>query len=93
MGVQRKEKLDEVNKIVWNKARHVGQGYSQQKCINFTETFALIIGLEVIPILLSIVAHSKMKPFLYDRFDRDMLPERTWKSSHALNKESEQEIC
>ncbi|KAG5033073.1 hypothetical protein JHK85_017055 [Glycine max] len=43
------------------------------------------VGLEAIPILLSFIAHSNMKPFLSNRFDRYMLPEKTYK-------ESEQEV-
>lgn len=47
--------------------------------------FCFLVGLEAIPILLSFIAHSNMKPFLSNRFDRYMLPEKTYE-------ESEQEV-
>ncbi|RDX81575.1 putative mitochondrial protein, partial [Mucuna pruriens] len=37
-----KNKLDQNGKVVQNKAKLVTQGYSQNKGINFIETFALV---------------------------------------------------
>lgn len=56
-----KNKLDEEGKDVRNKARLVVKGYSQQKAIDYIETFALVSRLEAIHILLTFVAHNKMK--------------------------------
>ncbi|RDX81636.1 putative mitochondrial protein, partial [Mucuna pruriens] len=44
-----------------SKVRFVAQGYSQQEGIDFIETFAPMARLEVIHILISFVAHCKMR--------------------------------
>lgn len=54
-------KLDEDGKVVRNKAKLVGKGYSQQKGINYTKIFALVARLEAIQILLSLAAFRKIK--------------------------------
>lgn len=39
-----RNKMDKLDKIIWNKARLVAQGYSQQKKVDCDETFALWKG-------------------------------------------------
>ncbi|RDX63651.1 Copia protein, partial [Mucuna pruriens] len=56
-----RNKLDQNGKVVRNKTMLVAEDYSQQKKIYFTKTFALVARLEVIHILLSFVAHYKMR--------------------------------
>jgi len=48
-----RNKLNEQGEVTRNKARLVAQGYSQQEDIDYTETFALVAGLEAIRLLLS----------------------------------------
>jgi hypothetical protein len=48
-----RNKLNEQAEVVRNKARLVAQGYSQQEDIDYTETFAPIVRLEAIRLLLS----------------------------------------
>lgn len=45
--------MNEQGEVVRNKARLVAQGYSQQKGMNFFETFAPVARLEAIILLLS----------------------------------------
>ncbi|XP_070037105.1 uncharacterized mitochondrial protein AtMg00820-like [Nicotiana tomentosiformis] len=45
-----RNKLNEEGKVIWNKARLVAQGYSQQEGIDYDETFALVAQLESIRI-------------------------------------------
>ena len=61
-----RNKLDEAGKIVRNKARLVSKGYSQLEGIYYTETLAPIARLEAIHILLSFVAHTKMRLYQMD---------------------------
>lgn len=46
--------------MVKNKARLVAQGYSQQEGIDYTETFALVAGLESICLLISFVVNHNI---------------------------------
>ncbi|XP_070036412.1 uncharacterized protein [Nicotiana tomentosiformis] len=55
-----RNKLNEEDKVVRNKARLVAQGYSQQEGIDYDETFAPIARLESIRIVL---AHASFKGF------------------------------
>lgn len=48
-----KNKLGENGIIIRNKARLVAQGYNQEEVIGFDETFALVLKLESIRLLLS----------------------------------------
>ena len=49
-----RNKLNEQDDVVRNKARLVAQGYSQQEGIDYTKTFAPIARLEAIRLLLSL---------------------------------------
>ena len=62
----RKKKLDEIGKVVRNKARLMAKGYSQQKGIDYTETFVLVARLKAIHILLSFVAQHGMMLYQMD---------------------------
>ena len=55
-----RNKLDEAEKVVRNKARLVAQGYNQQEGIDFTKTFAPVARLEAIRILLAFAAHKNI---------------------------------
>jgi len=61
-----KNKLDEQEKVVRNKARLVAQGYNQQEGIDFTETFAPVARLEAIGIMHSFATHKDIKFFQMD---------------------------
>lgn len=50
-----RNKLDETCKVLRNNIRHVTKGYSQQKDINYNDTYPLIARLDIICILLSCV--------------------------------------
>ncbi|KAK1550070.1 hypothetical protein Q3G72_013207 [Acer saccharum] len=56
-----RNKSDEYDNIVLNKARLVAQGYSQIEGIDFDETFTLVTRLESIRLLLSISSVHKFK--------------------------------
>ncbi|GJZ06829.1 retrovirus-related pol polyprotein from transposon TNT 1-94 [Tanacetum coccineum] len=53
-----KNKRDEENTIIRNKARIVAKGYSQQEGINFEESFALVAQLEAIKLFIVYAAHN-----------------------------------
>ena len=61
-----KNKLDEDGKVVRNKVRLVAQGYSQEECIDYTETFAPVARLKAIKMLLSFAAHHKIVLYQMD---------------------------
>ena len=56
-----KNKQDEHGMVVRNKARLVGQGYSQIEGIDFGETYAPVAHLESIRILLAYATHHNFK--------------------------------
>ena len=41
--------MDELGNVTRNKARLVAQGYNQQECIDFDETYAPVARLEMLP--------------------------------------------
>ena len=53
-----RNKLDESAKVVRNKARLVAQGYNQQEGIDYDETFAPVVRLEAIKMLLAFAAYK-----------------------------------
>ena len=58
--------MDEHSNIVRNKARLVAQGYSQEKGIDYEETYAPIARLENIRMLLAFACFKDFKPFQID---------------------------
>jgi Reverse transcriptase (RNA-dependent DNA polymerase) len=61
-----RNKLDEHGNVVRNKARLVAQGYKQQECIDFEETFTPIAHLEFIHMLLAYTVHKGFLLFQMD---------------------------
>ena len=58
--------MNKNGKVVTNKAWLVAKGYSQQKGIDYKETYALVTRLELICILLSFATYSNMKLYQMD---------------------------
>ena len=56
-----RNKTDEEGNVIRNKARLVAQGYSQIKGVDYDETFAPVVGMESIRILLALACHLKFK--------------------------------
>nr|GFD50637.1 retrovirus-related Pol polyprotein from transposon TNT 1-94 [Tanacetum cinerariifolium] len=56
-----KNKKDEDQTVIRNKARLVGKGYAQEEGIDFEESFALVTRLEAVRIF---VAYATHKSFL-----------------------------
>ncbi|CAL8119010.1 unnamed protein product [Prunus armeniaca] len=54
-------KTDEKGQIMHNKARLVAQGYTQIEGLDFDETFAPVVRLESVRLLLSIECHLRFK--------------------------------
>ncbi|KAJ9539388.1 hypothetical protein OSB04_032121 [Centaurea solstitialis] len=61
-----RNKLDEVDTIIRNKARLVAQGYRQEEGIDYDETFAPVARLEAIRLFLAFAAHMNFKVFQMD---------------------------
>nr|GEX14216.1 hypothetical protein [Tanacetum cinerariifolium] len=61
-----KNKKDENNLIIRNKARLVAVGYCQQEGINYDETFAPVARIEAIRLFLAYVAHKDFTVFQMD---------------------------
>jgi len=59
-------KLDEFRIVTKNKARLVVQGYNQEEGIDYEETFAPVVRIEAIRILVAFVAHMEMKLYQMD---------------------------
>ena len=59
-------KLDELGGILKNKARLVARGYSQEKGIDFKESFAPVARLDAIRIFLAFAAHMNMIVYQMD---------------------------
>ena len=58
--------MDENGIIVINKARLVAQGFNQEECIDYEETFALVARLEAIRMIL---AFECFKDFILYQMD------------------------
>ena len=61
-----KNKQDENGVIVRNKARLVGEGYSQMEEIDYEEKFTPVVRFESIRILLAIVCSLRIKLYQTD---------------------------
>ncbi|GJZ88396.1 retrovirus-related pol polyprotein from transposon TNT 1-94 [Tanacetum coccineum] len=61
-----KNKRDEENTVIFNKARLVANGYSQQEGIDFKESFSLVARLEAVRLFIAYAAH---KSFLIYQID------------------------
>ncbi|KAL8109911.1 hypothetical protein AgCh_025854 [Apium graveolens] len=61
-----RNKMDENGIVTRNKARLVAKGYSQEKGIDYDETFAPVARLEAIRIFLEFTAHSNFKVYQMD---------------------------
>nr|GEZ03470.1 hypothetical protein [Tanacetum cinerariifolium] len=59
-------KKDESNLVIRNKARLVAVGYSQQKGIDYDETFAPVAQIEAIRLFLAFAAHKDFTVFQID---------------------------
>ena len=58
-----RNKMNENGEITRNKARLVAQGYSQEEGIDFKETFAPVVRLKAIRILLVFAVSQSIKLF------------------------------
>nr|GFB94006.1 retrovirus-related Pol polyprotein from transposon TNT 1-94 [Tanacetum cinerariifolium] len=61
-----KNKKDESSLVIQNKARLVAVGYSQQKGIDYDETFAPVARIEAIRLFLAYAAHKDFTVFQMD---------------------------
>nr|GFB13370.1 retrovirus-related Pol polyprotein from transposon TNT 1-94 [Tanacetum cinerariifolium] len=61
-----KKKKDESSLVIQNKARLVAVGYSQQKGIDYDETFAPVVRIEAICLFLAYAAHKNFTIFQMD---------------------------
>nr|GEX44115.1 copia protein [Tanacetum cinerariifolium] len=61
-----KNKKDESSLVIRNKARLVAVGYSQQKSIDYDETFAPVARIEAIRLFLAYAAHTDFTVFQMD---------------------------
>ena len=59
-------KQDDQGIVVRNKARLVVKGFSQVEGLDFRETFALVVRLEAICILLAYASHHEIKLYQMD---------------------------
>jgi hypothetical protein len=61
-----RNKQNEHGVITRNKARLIAKGYSQVKGLNFDETFAPVVRLELIHMLLAYTTHHDFKLYQID---------------------------
>ena len=61
-----KSKLDQNGIVVRNKARLIVQGYNQEECIDFDETYAPVARLEAIRMLLAYACYKGFKLYQMD---------------------------
>ncbi|GJS64218.1 retrovirus-related pol polyprotein from transposon TNT 1-94 [Tanacetum coccineum] len=76
-----KNKRDEENTVIRNKAHLVAKGYNQQEGINFEESFAPVARLEAVQLF---VAYATHKSFLPDGFVDPHHPEKVYRLKKAL---------
>ena len=58
-----RNKLDEQENVISNKARLVVKGYSQIEGIDYGETFSLVARLKAIRLLIAFTAHKGFKQY------------------------------
>ncbi|GJU92112.1 retrovirus-related pol polyprotein from transposon TNT 1-94 [Tanacetum coccineum] len=78
-----KVKLDDIGRILKNKARLVARGYRQEEGIDFKESFAPVARLEAVRIFLAFAAHMNMIVYQMDvktAFLNDILREEFYVS-------------
>ncbi|GKE23191.1 retrovirus-related pol polyprotein from transposon TNT 1-94 [Tanacetum coccineum] len=61
-----KNKPDEENTVICNKAHLVAKGYSQNEVIDFEESFSLVARLEVVKLFIAYVAHKSFPVYQMD---------------------------
>ena len=61
-----KNKTDEDGEIIWNKSQSVAQGYTQVEGVDFDKSFAPVVRLESIRILMSIACTMNFKLYQMD---------------------------
>ncbi|GKG05530.1 retrovirus-related pol polyprotein from transposon TNT 1-94 [Tanacetum coccineum] len=61
-----KNKKDEDQTVIRNKARLIAKGYAQEEGINFEESFALVARLEAIWILIAYAAYKSFPIYQMD---------------------------
>nr|GEW43221.1 retrovirus-related Pol polyprotein from transposon TNT 1-94 [Tanacetum cinerariifolium] len=71
-----KNKRDEENTVIRNKARLIAKEYSQQEGIDFKDSFALVARLEAVWLFIAYAAHKRCGCYLSDDEDsrNDHLP-------------------
>ncbi|GKC67625.1 retrovirus-related pol polyprotein from transposon TNT 1-94, partial [Tanacetum coccineum] len=77
-----KNKRDEENTVIHNKALLVAKGYSQHKGIDFEESFALVARLEVVRLFVAYAAH---KSFPVYQMDVNVTPRQGGNARHNEN--------
>ncbi|GJR43345.1 retrovirus-related pol polyprotein from transposon TNT 1-94 [Tanacetum coccineum] len=78
-----KNKHDEENTVIRNKARLIAKGYAQKEGTNFKESFAPVSRLEAIRLFIAYAAHKSFpvyqmdikKTFLYDPLKEEVMVE------------------
>ena len=61
-----RNKLDELGVVTRNKARLAVQGYNQEEGIDYEETFAPVVRIEAIRILIAFAIHREIKLYQMD---------------------------
>ncbi|GJY25799.1 retrovirus-related pol polyprotein from transposon TNT 1-94 [Tanacetum coccineum] len=61
-----KNKNDEDQTVICNKARPVAKGYAQEECIDFEESFAPVARLEAVRIFIAYAAHKSFPIYQMD---------------------------
>ena len=61
-----RNKTDEEDNVIRNKARLVAQGYSQMEGVDYDDTFAPVVDMESIRILLTLACHLRFNLYQMD---------------------------